>query len=116
AAFLALETLRGEAGEAIVADGDPPRRGEAEIASVGKDGVEHAALVPAGAVVLGAAVEEVGLAHEMRRSVAEILGDAFAGKGQVLPDLVAAPDDGDFLGPFVRDGLHVADAVDDVRL
>src|SRR5690606_20144987 len=48
AALLPFASLRGEEGEAVVADGDASRRGESEVATVGEDGVEHAALVPAG--------------------------------------------------------------------
>ena len=105
-----------KASEAVVEDLDPAGLGEAEVVALWEDGLKDAALIPAGAVVVGAAVQEVGLFDDVVGQVIKVAGDALPGVGQVFTDFKTGPDDGDGVGPLVSDGLHVADAVDDVGL
>lgn len=103
-----------KAGEAVGEDLDAAGLGEAEVVSFWEDCLEDAALIPAGAVVVGAAVQEVGLFDDVVGQVVKVAGDAEPWVGQAFADFKSGPDDGDGGGPLVGDGLHVADAVDDV--
>ena len=78
-----------EAGEAVVEDLHASGIREAEEIAVGINGTEDAALIPAGAVVFGAAVQEIGVFHKVMRQVVEVVLDDAAREGQGFADLEA---------------------------